>query len=433
MKTRNLSPLYLLTVVLMLPWLNLCVEPIGQMSLVSIREHRLQNSHFKQSNNLDIDFRLTDLVILKSNQLTEFWVLPETEEHPILIPVDIVPSGHTHQEIYIFSTDISKDLVESDNVRCLGVQEFYQVGASYYTKYTIICQVKDRPEEAIAVQRSFSNRNQTLNTHFLLKKVDEKLVLFFSLIPKDKLSKTEFIMELPFPTDSEIRDWGASNFRNLFMAKFAKKPEPLMIKFRNQRKFANLEKNKNIKKIYSSYGNYGMFFFVVSDFMKNGLTSLHILRSVVHKGKIAFQEEETEISKEHWKTELDDIYKLEYLSGTMGLELTFCVNSDIRGAICDSRGPDIFSNLRNPPEPFFDTSVFKFDTLHEIDPTIYCNLRISARLIGIGEMRVVVVAQRRSDRALVIFNIRYEFRNDPREEFIISNQPRVVKNARSIN
>ena len=80
----------------MLPWLNLCVQNIGPLSLVSVQEYELQNSKFRLSDNLNMEIGLTDFVVLKNNHLTEYWVLPQAKKDPIQIPVDIVPPGFTH-------------------------------------------------------------------------------------------------------------------------------------------------------------------------------------------------------------------------------------------------------------------------------------------------------------------------------------------------
>ena len=74
-----------------------------------------------------------------------------------------------------------------------------------------------------------------------LNRVEDKLVLFVSYNRSDKELSSHSIIELPFPTVSEIKEWGNTDFRDKFMKKLSEKPEPLLVKFDDESHFSRFD------------------------------------------------------------------------------------------------------------------------------------------------------------------------------------------------
>ena len=436
MRTRSPSSIQLLTIVLMLPWLNLCVKNVGKVSVISVHKYKLPISQRRRYWAIEASTSLTDLVVISNNLNSEFFVLPANGGDPLKIPVDIVPSELPHDIRIADKSYLSKDFIELGNVRCTSFQEsfIYHHYNGSSIKFTVICQVQDRPEMAFAIQRSLFSNRMLLNTPFLLKKVDEKLVAFISSTPREKQNREETIIELPFPTASQIEAWGGnSDFKKEFLDKFAENPEPLMIKFKNKEEFVKFEtRGKNINTIYSSTKNNSNLFFVQTKGHVDafGFGDVCYARGVTHNGKLVFQEES--ISKENLNYDVNDIYKQEYINGTMGIASLYTIGSSVEGLISDQKQFKL-EMVQENQEKFFEDTEFKIKFLSEIDQEKYkyTSFETSAVLVAVKRIKLVVLAQKRSDESLEIFSIVYSFENDPREEFIIKNKFSRVKNART--
>ena len=141
MRTRSPLTLYLLTVILALPWLNLCVDKLDPISTLSVKRYKLPvfPFHDQEYNHMEIkQTSLTDLVVIYDKKNIHFTVLPETGEDIEFTPIETLPSKDTRGEHNLLNIDISNDIIENDGVRCISVKEINS-GNNSYDRITIVC------------------------------------------------------------------------------------------------------------------------------------------------------------------------------------------------------------------------------------------------------------------------------------------------------
>ena len=159
----------------------------------------------------------------------------------------------------------------------------------------------------------------------MLRKVEDKLVLFVANNFFDRNLIEHSIIEMPFPTIFDIRDWGKKEFKNQFIQKFSQNPKPLVVKFDEEEIFSSLQSQKfMIEGIYivnKQYDHNQLVF----ELDKSGLGPSHLeyfkVKPVTHEGKLAFLGKKMTTEKKN--AMIINYFKQIYLHGDMGADGTY--------------------------------------------------------------------------------------------------------------